>query len=383
MSRPTVPPQQRGRESPLLIVSASGRALASSAARGGLSVVVLDLFNDMDTRVLATASRACATKRFGLDAAKLLRAARELCPPERCAGIVYGSALESRPQLIARLSRDRVLYGNPPDIVSFVKDPVRFFDLLHRLDIAHPDVRMDAPPGSESWLRKSIGAGGGGHIRYAGKRPRAAAGHYFQRVAPGRAMSVLFLANGKAVRIVGFNEQWPAHVSARRPFLYGGAASRAPISPRARRTLELAVHRLSAALGLRGLNGLDFVLDGDRACVLELNPRPTATLDLYDADTEGGLLAAHIAACHGELPELRAASGSRAHAILYANDRLRIPLAMQWPAWCTDLPEPGSVIPAGAPVCSVHAHAATSSAARNLALARRRDIGHVFWKRAA
>jgi predicted ATP-grasp superfamily ATP-dependent carboligase len=147
--------------------------------------------------------------------------------------------------------------------------------------------------------------------------------------------------------------------------------------------LDETVQRLTAALGLRGLNGVDFILEGDRCFVLELNPRPTATIDLYDADVEVGLLAVHIAACQGTLPAPVVISNARAHAIVYAGTVLRVPAKPGWPAWCTDLPEPGSVIPAGAPVCSVRGEGETSAAAREATLARRNDIERFLGKRAA
>ena len=61
---------------PLLIVSASGRALAQSAARMGAKAVVLDLFNDTDLRVLTEASQGVAGRNARFDAQQLLAAAR-------------------------------------------------------------------------------------------------------------------------------------------------------------------------------------------------------------------------------------------------------------------------------------------------------------------
>ena len=73
---------------PLLVVSASGRALAQSALKSGRKVVVLDLFDDMDLRALATASRCVAGRNGKFDARRLLAAAQMLCPPGRCGGLV-------------------------------------------------------------------------------------------------------------------------------------------------------------------------------------------------------------------------------------------------------------------------------------------------------
>jgi predicted ATP-grasp superfamily ATP-dependent carboligase len=369
---------------PYLIVSASGRALAQSAARQRIPVVVLDLFNDLDTRALASASRACAGRNGRFDRGLLMEAVRELAPRAGFAGLIYGSGLEGRPALLRALAREVEAVGNAPATVAQAKDPARFFPLLDDLDIPHPAVRGTAPPVLDGWLSKRAGGAGGGHVRPAvlgwPRRER----RYFQRFQPGRAMSVLFLADGRRAQIVGFNEQWPVVLSARMPFAYGGAIIARDVPPAAEATAVQAADRLTAALGLRGLNGLDFMLDGESVHVVELNPRPTATLDLYDAAAPCGLLARHIDACRGELGEpIRADGLHRAQAIVYAQNTWQVPHGLAWPKWVTDVPASGSTIPASAPICTVHAQAATAQQTRLLAFARREQIHGLTWEQAA
>ena len=368
---------------PLLLVSASGRALAQSAARAGMPAVVLDLFNDLDARALAVASRSVAGPDGKFDSRQLVAAAQELCPPENCAGLVYGSGLEGRTRLLERLSNGRTLFGNRPDTVAALKDPARVFPLLDSLGIAHPEVRLDPPEDVVGWLLKRTGGAGGSHVRRAGLRHRARARRYFQRFQPGRTLSVLFAADGRRARVIGFNEQWTAGVQHCAPYCYGGAVSRPLLTRQTQRRIAGLLDDLVQASGLVGLNGLDFILSGETPVVLEINPRPTATIDLYDADIEGGVLALHLRACRGELPEVPAASVARAHAIVYAAVALRVPVDVEWPEWCTDLPEGGGVIPMGAPVCSVHAHAATSAKARELVLSRHSRMVDSLWEKAA
>jgi len=159
--------------------------------------------------------------------------------------------------------------------------------------------------------------------------------------------------------------------------------SQAPLPQQTQRRIASLLDDLVQASGLIGLNGLDFILADETPFVLEINPRPTAAIDLYDADIEGGMLGLHLRACSAELPEISAVTVARAHAIVYAAVMLRVPVGIEWSEWCTDLPEGGSVIPMGAPVCSVHAHAATSVEARELVLARRSRMEDWLWERAA
>jgi uncharacterized protein len=360
---------------PYLVISASGRALAHSAHRQGIAVVVLDLFNDLDTRAIALASRACAGRHGGFHRARLVSAARELAPAGGYAGLVYGSGLESRPALLQALARQCAVLGNSVGIVARTKDPEVFFPLLDRLEIAHPDVCTTAPKDPQGWLAKRVGGAGGGHVRPAHQRWPQSGRRYFQRFQPGRVMSALFLADGVRVHLIGFNEQWQAMLSRTVRFAYAGAVTVDDAPEALCATILRAAARLTESLGLRGLNGLDFILDGGTPYVLELNPRPTATLDLYDEAVPGGLFAQHLRACAGRLamgaiPQ----SGARAHAIVYATAVWRVPAAFDWPGWVTDIPAGGSVVAAGAPICSVHARAVSTRAARELVLDRREQM---------
>jgi predicted ATP-grasp superfamily ATP-dependent carboligase len=117
---------------------------------------------------------------------------------------------------------------------------------------------------------------------------------------------------------------------------------------------------------------MDFILQGDRWLVLELNPRPTATLELYDPDYSLGLFRWHLRACRGELPETAAAPrATRAHAVVYAGAPCRADAGVSFPRWCRDVPMPGTRFERGEPVCTVHA--AAPDGRRAIALLRRRS----------
>lgn len=354
-----------------LVVAVTGRALAASAARGGHDVVVLDCFADRDTRALARACRSVtAARAVRFDGRRLLAAAASLAPPDRSAGLVYGSGFEGRTRLLGHLAAGRPLCGNAPEVVAAVKDPERFFPLLDRLGIRHPETRLTAPPVSTGWLVKHPGGAGGAHVRHAGRR-RARGGVFFQRFERGRTLSALFLADGRRAAVVGFNEQWAVAARRARPFLYGGAVAGIALPPAVSADLRSRLDALVAATGLVGLNGLDFLLQGERWLALEVNPRPTATLELYDPDYPRGLFDWHLRACDGELPDGSAHPRAvRAHAVAYAFAPGRVEAGLVFPRWCRDLPAPGTRFAPGDPVCSVHAAAADS--ARAAALVRRR-----------
>jgi len=358
-------------EGPWLVVAISGRALAQSARRGGHATVVLDCFADRDTAATAHACRAVvARERLHFDRRALFAAARTLAPAALSAGLVYGSGFEGRGAWLGRLAQGRRLAGNHPDVIAELRDPRRFFPLLQRLGIEHPESRVTRPADLEGWLVKRPGSAGGVAVRWAASAGRSLPGDYYQRWTPGRLRSALFLADGRRALLVGCNRPW-TDPRPGLPFLYGGAVGRIGLPPAVERDLRHRLDALVAATGLRGLNGLDFLLRGDRWFALELNPRPPATLELYDADWPRGLFDAHLHACRGELPGAAPAGPVRAHAIVRAPRRWVAPAGLGLPPWCADLPRPGLRFGSGDPVCTIRAAGPTPPAALRL-LRRRR-----------
>lgn len=344
---------------PFLVVAVTGRALAASAARAEHSVIVLDCFADRDTRRAASECRVVAragTLRF--EPRALLAAADQLAPGDRSAGLVYGAGFEGRSNLLARLSAGRLLLGNAPAVVAAVRDPQRFFSQLDRLGIHHPEVRFTRPTNPLGWLGKSPGGAGGAQVRLlaGGSRHR---GSYYQRFEPGRTLSVLFLADGQRASIVGFNEQWTSPSRPGTPFLYGGAVGSIALSEDLKANIAARLDALVAATGVIGLNGLDFLLNGDTWSVLELNPRPTATIELYDPDYREGLFELHRRACLGSLPDAPVSHPvARAHAIVFAAAAWEVTADFSFPDWCRDIPSVGTRLAVGDPICTVYAEAA-------------------------
>lgn len=373
----------------MLIVASSGRALAESALRGGWAPRVIDAFADRDTREAAPHSVAVPFAGGRLDPDAVLRAARRMCPPaaegQHACALVYGSGLEAVSELVASLAEGRVLLGNPVHVLRTVNEPRRFFALLDALAIPHPEVSFAPRVMGPGWLLKQAGASGGGHVCPALPGQWRPAGAYLQRQTAGQPMSLLFLADGRRATEVGFNTLWTASEMASEmapemiagmgdsPYLYGGLVNRAVLPPSLRQSMCAAAGALTRALGLRGLNGIDFIHDGERCRVLELNPRPSASFELYEPEARRGLFALHVAACQGRLPALPRRSGTpaRAVAIVYAPRELRIPEGFVWPRWCRDRPQTAQCIARGEPLCSVYAEAQDARAAQSRVFARR------------
>jgi predicted ATP-grasp superfamily ATP-dependent carboligase len=379
---------------PCLVVATTGRALARSAARaaapggagappGGSThrVCVLDLFADRDTQRLASACQRLPARGIEFDAAATLAAATDFCPPP--APLVTGSGFERHPALISALARGRELLGNCEETVAASKDPHRFCALLAALAIPHPATTLLPPRDPAGWLVKTVGGCGGTHVRAASDHEAVDATHYFQRRVDGTVASALFLADGRRACIVGCNEQWVAGGPAT-PFAWGGAINRVRLPPGMRARLAADIDALVGALGLVGLNGIDFIVNGNDYAVLELNPRPPATIDLHDDHAGGSLFDLHLRACRGELPQALPQSETvRAQAVVYAPRALRIAPGFRFPDWCSDLPASSESHAPGMPVCMVHAAGSGIADVRQLVQRRRRELEDAITELAA
>jgi len=346
-----------------LVVALSGRALASAARRAGRSVAVVDLFADDDTRRLAVdAIRVAGSPRTGFDTLALEAACRRFPG----LSLVPGPGFEHAPTLLARIARGRRLLGTPPDAVRAIKDPMRFARLLARLGVPHPETRLDRPARPRGWLTRQQGGAGGEHIR-RGVQPGA--DRYFQRVVQGIPYAVALLADGKRARAITVSAQWPDPAPGT-PFRYGGAVAPAGLPPAVARRLVDAAEAVAAAAGLVGLGSADFLVnEAGGFTLLEINPRPGATLDILDRPgTPPGrtVFALHLAACAGRLPSRSASLDGPALAatVVYARARARVPRGMRWPALTADLEPAGSQLQHGGPVCTVMAQGATPQRAR-------------------
>jgi uncharacterized protein len=350
----------------VVIAAASGRALAGSARRGGYLPLVADFFGDEDTLALAQSHvRIEHGLARGIQEDRLVAAFETLTAARQPIGVVWGAGFEDRPQLLDRIARRWRLLGNDARTVTTIKDPFAFAALCAAYGIAHPETSSSPPATPAGWLAKRRGGAGGSHIAVSTAANAPAGQIYFQRQVPGAPVSALFLADSRRAVILGFSTQWSSPTAAR-PFRYGGAVRPATVAAGVTDALADAVRRLIAAVPLVGLNSADFLVDGDGFRLLEINPRPGATLEIFEPMKES-LFALHIAACQGELgsapPRL---DGASAAAIVYAEHDIASFPALRWPEWAVDRPHPGTTIKSGEPLCTVTATAATPAAAKTL-----------------
>ena len=363
-----------------MILGASCRAAAASATAAGLEVHAADLFGDLDLR--AASFRIAEPYPAGL------AAAAAGFPP---APWLFTGALENYPDLIASIAETRFLAGCRPEAIRLVRDPDHLAAAVFQVGLAFPDTRRDPRgiPTDGSWLVKPLRSAGGHGIRPwrgsgdAARQGGLPVGSIWQRRLAGQSWSVAYLLTPQGGRLIGLTRQFIGRRwCGAGPFAYSGSVTVA--KPRGRSPwagqLQQLGDLLAGAFDLRGLVGVDLLRDRqNRLHVIEINPRPTASMELFERSSGRSLIAAHLAACglpQSSLPRHRdPGRGSWAKVILFSDRLLSIDEAVVtgleaaaacpsdgWPR-VADIPRPPSAISAGRPVCTVFAHGETPQAA--------------------
>ncbi len=358
----------------LLIAAISGRALAAAARRAGYRPLVADFFCDTDTVALAEqTAKLPGDLADGINGTEIVGALQRLAGSDTPAAVVLGSGFERQADIVDEIARHFPLAGNGAAAIRRVKDPQMLAADCAELGIPHPAFRRDPPADPENWVVKAIGGAGGSHIARANGGPPAA-GRYFQRFVAGRSVSALFVGDGSAARIVGFSRQWLSPAPAA-PYRYGGAVRLRRFDRSDAARIGRWLSGLTRRAGLVGLCSADFIRNANGYQLIEINPRPGATLDIFDS-SDAPLMEAHLRAARGEPYRLPRFPDSMASMITYAATPVAQFPALQWPDWTADRQSPGTRLITGDPVCTVFARGPSADATRRAVQAHARQLQH-------
>jgi predicted ATP-grasp superfamily ATP-dependent carboligase len=323
----------------ILVVAVSARMLAELAVADGHQVIALDHFGDVDLRALAP----CSTARSN-DALAALAAEIETD------SVVYGAGFENRPDLVTRLARGRELLGTAPEQLAAVRDPWAVGAAARAAGARFPETRADPTSDGGAWLRKPRRGGGGRGVR-GWKGGALRPGEILQRRVPGLSCSAVAIGDGRRAVLVGLTEQ--LHRSPGFGWMGNAVPPRLPASELAELggQLRAVCAEVAARFGVRGAFGVDAVWDGRHAWVLEVNPRPPASLEMFGP----GCFEAHVRGARGlDASAFSPAPRATVKLVLYADRELCAPDPGWWPAGLVrDVPHAGEEIKRGAPVCTL------------------------------
>lgn len=348
----------------LLVAGASARAAAFSAIRAGLSVAAADLFADCDL-----AGNTDATRIVDWPAGIEIWAAGF---PSRVP-LIYTGGLENEPELLDRIAANRPLLGIRGEPLRQVRTSEQLQQILQNAGVPVANCGYSSSKSTKRWLFKPRRSAAGRGVRFWNGElvgPET----YLQEFVEGTPGSAAFLATRGSVEFLGATDLLlpdSAPLSVETPFAYVGSVTSNGVSAASFEQLGSCL----AGAGLTGLFGVDFV----RPCraeptsfvVIEVNPRYTAGMEVLELRSGRSFVAEHLAAfAPGMINDGTPVASSEQQQcigkrIVYAPETIEVgPLPvptfdqiMTGRHEFADVPKAGSIISAGAPICTIFAKA--------------------------
>lgn len=349
----------------ILLAGISTRALAQSAARAGYKVTSLDFFGDSDQPSDARVLSLVRDLHLPPTLLNLAEAASTFAGDVDT--IVVESGLENETSFFTLLPPEKML-GNSLESIQGVRDPGQLKAALAGTGMQLPNTYTHwmALPQSGGYLRKDLTHSGGmGVTAWDPARPLIE-GEIVQEFIEGELASACFIADGKKAILLGISRQYAGEKElGAPPFAWCGNVT-IPGTGQISELIESACQVLTKTFGLVGLNGIDFIIRDGIPWLIEVNPRPPASFELYEKSSSINAFQLHKNACLGSLPDiLPATSGSTCFGkgILYTEKDVRLGDTSNWGGQAiADIPHSGEEIPAGAPVCTLLAQGTSPEA---------------------
>jgi len=336
----------------VIIIANSGRMLAASACCADWTPLVIDRFGDQETKQITQYSWVVND----LSQECLEPIVKNIKDHFDVEGLVYGSGFETHLETLTWLSQQFIVWGNTLGTFRKVQDKLFFFTVLKRLKIPFLETQYTPPRViNDQWLVKPMAGEGGEGIDFYEDHDPIKDVAYWQHYQKGPVGSALFVSDGSNVQIIGFNCQWVEGDQTEKPFIFSGIRHYPELSSGHSQQLLGWLHQLASTFSLLGLNSIDFILAQDQLWVLEINPRPSVSLMLYDGYSHSKLFDYHIQGCLGRLSNIPVQSTDffRGYQVLYSYYELFIPEQIVWPDWVLDKPQSGTIIPINGPICSI------------------------------
>jgi uncharacterized protein len=362
----------------ILLVGISTRALAQSAVAAGHEIISLDFFGDSDQPAGAEVYSLIRDLGQPPELPALARSARAFVP--LVDKVVIEAGLENEPALLDLCPPEKC-WGNSAAAVNGVRDLNQVRAALRGTRMCFPDIIYpgDPTPVRGHYLVKDAAHSGGMGVReWDGKTPPRGR-EVLESFIEGELASACFVADGRNVRLLGLSRQYAGEPGLGAP-AYAWCGNIVPWGGRELEAIVLeAVAVLTESFGLTGLNGIDFILQNNIPYLLEVNPRPPASFELFERLLRLNAFQCHSDACQGKLPPAhewiqvgKSPPGlAWGKGILYTQDDLQVGDTYSWALQdISDIPHPGEHIPAGSPVCTLFAKGKDAPECWEMLLAR-------------
>lgn len=277
----------------ILVVGLSTRMLVQSI-HNSHDVFAMDVFGDRDIRDKVCGWKNIGNANYEIDEQKFLKVFKEVVREFSPSAWTHASGFEGKYNLITEAEKCLVHYGLSEDKIQRIRRPLSFFEALERLNIKHPETFVDKfdVESSDGWLRKDFDTAGGLGIVRNNVSKLISDGNYFQKEIKGKPLSVFFLVEHERIIIFGYCENI-YEKKYNSPYFYQGLIGPVKLSIEVENSILKIIKKIVEEFNLMGLNGLDFILTEEEVFVIELNPRPTGAMEIFEKLLNKSILEMH------------------------------------------------------------------------------------------
>ncbi|MCS5631946.1 MAG: ATP-grasp domain-containing protein [Pirellulaceae bacterium] len=356
----------------LLIIGASARAAVASARQSSWTIHAMDMFGDIDTR---SQSNFHLLNDYPTDCLSLLS---DIRPDAIC---VTG-AMENYPNILQELATRTTLLAPAVDQIARMRDPSNLQSVLTSSNWQYPRTfaaNEHLPDDETLWLTKPIASAAGQGIHpfdntdLSSPEPTK----IIQERISGRNISVSFLMHPSRTDLLGCTEQLLGHRELQASeFQYCGSIGPLHIPPSIQKKLQELGQFLQHEYSLRGLIGVDLILHDDQLWLIEINPRYTASMELFESQFNRSMIQLHLDSFSKHPATFNRIDHANIHygkAVLFARETTQVPNDFQsiWQAalncqrpTVADLPPIGAIVEAGHPLFTIFAHSGSTAETR-------------------
>ena len=359
----------------LILAGASVRSLAESAKACGVTLYCVDMFRDVDLQVILRENEhpaAVQIERFS----EIPAAVKHLSPETP---LIWVGGLENHPRTLRQLRIQHAVLGSAAECLNRVCSVTELRRLVTGSGCDVPEILTRTNDShcadTGEWLIKPRAGSGGLGIRHYQSGSRVRPGEFLQRYVPGRSLSVLYHQHHRITHMLGACVQISGERSlGAGAFQFCGNVGPVQLPESVWSVLREVGFRI-AATNIQGVFGADFIIADNGIWLIEINPRITASHELYDfAHSNVSVLQRHLQSWFLQTPVGVAVPDTvdsrrvLARLIVYVNrdgvlsesdsDRLlrfsRHSAQHTNPyCWLADIPAAGSLV-TGQPFCSVY-----------------------------
>jgi len=271
------------------VVGASGRSAAESVRQAGFRAIVLDLYADRDS--------GDARDILPIDSHpdSIVPQLSKL----KSGWVLLTGGMENYPDLVEELARYHRVLGPTAEQIKCFRDIEVLSDSISQSGqsdvLSFPEtVTSLSDVGSEfGWLSKSRSGCGGFHIERMSELGASAVAPnkvYFQREILGQSIGTVFSCEQSKVHLLGVTAALTSEVHESLvgpqpvlpPMAYRGSYGVIEISNLLRIAMCSWAHSITRKLHYTGIMQADWIVDENKAWLLEINPRWTASMEVIE-----------------------------------------------------------------------------------------------------